>query len=147
MRDHCKEIERYIVKFANYSRKKRGISPFRTNWGLTRVAKKHSKRMAKRNKIWHGNGVYIARENITYKNGFWRFIEFLFSNYVYSSGGENVAMTSSKGSSENIAKQFHKMWMKSPGHRANILNSNFSLIGVGVIRNKRGYYSTQLFYG
>src|SRR3989338_5048090 len=108
MRSDCKEIERWIIKYVNYSRKKRKISSLRTNWGFT---------------------------------------ESLFSNYSYSSGGENVAMSSSKGSNKNIAKSFHIMWMKSPGHRKNILNENFSLIGVGVIKNKSGYYSTQLFYG
>ena len=142
----CKEIERWIIKYSNYSRKKRGISPFRTNWGLTKVAKNHSGRMARAQKIWHGDGVHIAKENITYGKGFFGFIKSLFSNHSYSSSGENVAMNSSKGSSKSIAKSFHIMWMKSPGHRANILNSNFSLIGVGVIKNKSGYYSTQLFY-
>ena|SRR3989344_2621434 len=147
MRSDCKEIERWIIKYVNYSRKKRKISSLRTNWGLTKVARNHTKRMARKGRIWHGDGVYIAKENISYRKGFWGFIESLFSNYSYSSGGENVAMNSSKGSNKNIAKSFHIMWMKSPGHRKNILNENFSLIGVGVIKNKRGYFSTQLFFG
>ena len=48
---------------------------------------------------------------------------------------------------KDIALAQHKSWMSSHGHRANMLNADFSLIGVGVIRNKSGYYCTQLFYG
>jgi hypothetical protein len=103
--------------------------------------------MAKKGKIWHGRGVHIAKDNITYKKGFWGFIESLFTGYSYSNGGENVAMTSSRRSSESIAKSLHKMWMKSPGHKRNILDPKFSLVGIGVKKGRKGYFATELFYG
>lgn len=143
----CTKIERYILKYVNKSRRKRGKSFLKSNKGLKRVARNHSRHMAKKGKIWHGKGVHIAKENISYKKGFLGFIESLFSSYSYSSGGENVAMTSSRKSSESIAKSFHKMWMKSPGHKRNILDPKFSLIGIGVKKGRKGYFATELFYG
>ena len=50
-------------------------------------------------------------------------------------GGENIAM----GSSD--AQTIFNMWMNSPGHRSNILNSSFKSIGIG----KSGVYWVQLF--
>ena len=37
-------------------------------------------------------------------------------------------------------------WMNSPGHRANLLSSDWRDIGIGVARSKKGtYYLTQNF--
>lgn len=38
-------------------------------------------------------------------------------------------------------------WMNSPGHRANILNSKFTMIGVGCYKSGNAYYWTQIFAG
>lgn len=151
-KNECDEIARWIVKYANLTRKKSGIPPFRTNWGLTKIARNHSRRMASAKKIWHGDGVHQAGSSLTHR-GFWGFIKSVF----YSGcSGENVGLMYKgrvKGfkhtirTTKDIAMAQHISWMRSPGHRANILNSNFSLIGVGVVRNKNGYYCTQLFYG
>ena len=108
--------------------------------------------MAKAKKIWHGKGVHLAKNSLIH-NSLWHFIKSLFYK-GYS--GENVGLMFKgrvKGfkhkikTSKDIALAQYKSWMKSPGHKANILNSNFSLIGVGVAKNKNGYYSTQLFFG
>jgi len=56
-------------------------------------------------------------------------------------------MTSSRSSSRTLGQSFHKMWIKSPGHRKNMLNSDFSAVGIGVKRGRRGYFATELFYG
>ena len=61
------------------------------------------------------------------------------SNYT----GENVACGHSS------AQQVVKAWLNSPGHKDNILNSNFTKIGVGLEKNVgngyRGYAWAQLF--
>jgi len=145
--DSCSKIEGYILKYVNKSRRKRGRNSLKNNGGLKSVARNHSRHMAKKGEIWHGKGIHIAKENISHRKGFWGFIESLFSSYSYSNGGENVAMTSIKKSSESVAKSFHKMWMKSPGHRRNILDPKFSLMGIGVKRGRKGYFATELFYG
>ena len=54
-----------------------------------------------------------------------------------------------KTAGENIAKGYKTPgavvngWMNSSGHRANILNSSFTRIGVGYVSN--GHYWTQMF--
>ena len=57
-----------------------------------------------------------------------------------------------RGSGENIAwgqktpEQVMNGWMNSDGHRANILNKNYTTIGVGLYQNASGTnYWTQLF--
>lgn len=139
------KIEKYILRHMNASRKKRGKCKLKSNGGLKKVARSHSKRMAKKGKIWHGNGVHIARSSVTYKKGFWGFIESIFSSP--SRSGENVGMIGGFKDPKKLGKKFHSMWMKSPGHKANMMNSNFSLVGIGVKKGKRGWFATQLFCG
>lgn len=60
----------------------------------------------------------------------------------YRSSGENIAW------GQKTPEQVMQGWMNSPGHRANILNANFTAIGVGYYRNAAGVnYWTQLFIG
>ena len=57
-----------------------------------------------------------------------------------STVGENVAYGYPDGKSVVSA------WMRSSGHRANILNSNFRLIAVGAYQDSRGsWYVAQVF--
>ena len=57
-----------------------------------------------------------------------------------------------RGAGENIAygatsaEQFMDLWMNSTGHKANILRSSFTHLGVGVARDANGrWYATQDF--
>ena len=62
----------------------------------------------------------------------------------YYSAGENIA------AGQRTPKEVVTAWMNSPGHRANILNSSFTDIGVGLVYNSKtayGYYWTQVFIG
>ena len=47
---------------------------------------------------------------------------------------------------ESIAKAQVKSWMDSPGHKANILNPQYSHLGVGVVYDGLYYVSTQNFW-
>ena len=136
------------------ARKNRNLGILRSNLGLKNLARSHSSKMAKRQKIWHGDGVYQAKNRIT-KKGILEFISNILIPYSGYSG-ENVAMLplgrvkgirGSIRSNRDVAKAFHKMWMKSPGHKRNILNSRFSLIGIGIKKRGKSFYATQIFYG
>lgn len=151
----CRKVEGLIHKYVNISRKKRKLGTLKFNWGLRNLSRSHSWRMAKRKKIWHGKGVFQARNNVSYPQGLWGFILSIFTPHSGNSG-ENVAMLpvgkvrgfkKSIRNSNNVARAFHKMWMKSPGHKRNILNSNFNLIGVGIKKRGKYLYATQVFYG
>lgn len=67
---------------------------------LTESARRHSKKMAHSRNIFHDPNV----------------------------GFENVAYVYHPGLSDwELAKKFHKQWMQSSGHRANILHRNNNL--------------------
>ena len=39
-----------------------------------------------------------------------------------------------------------KIWMRSPGHRKNILDSNYSKISIGIEKKGRRFFAVQLFH-
>ena len=51
---------------------------------------------------------------------------------TYTAAGENIA------NGQRTAAEVMNSWMNSSGHRANILNSAYNQIGVGVARDKNG---------
>lgn len=53
--------------------------------------------------------------------------------------GENIAVGSS------TAKDTMKQWMESPGHKANILGSDYKTIGIGCFNQNGMYYWVQVF--
>ena len=58
----------------------------------------------------------------------------------HTRSGENVAYTS--GTPESMVR----MWMASPGHRANILSTAYTHAGVGAVRDSRGrWFAAQVF--
>lgn len=61
-------------------------------------------------------------------------------NVSYRSAGENIAW------GQRSPKEVVNAWMNSSGHRANIMNPNFTTIGVGYYQNANGVnYWCQLF--
>ena len=61
-------------------------------------------------------------------------------NVSYRRAGENIAW------GQKSPEEVMKAWMNSDGHRANILNPNFTKIGVGHYQNAKGTnYWAQLF--
>lgn len=59
----------------------------------------------------------------------------------YRSSGENIAY------GQTTPEQVMNSWMNSSGHRANILNADFTSIGVGYTQSSSGTpYWTQLFF-
>lgn len=59
----------------------------------------------------------------------------------FSTAGENIA------AGQSTPEQVMNSWMNSPGHRANILNSDFDTIGVGCVETGGSMYWVQLFLG
>lgn len=124
-----KSVEARVLKLTNIERKKRGCKPLKTNKNLRKAARKHSKKMARANKMSHQlPGEKTLGKRITaagYKN--WRMV------------GENVAY------GYPSAKSVVTAWMNSPGHRRNILNCSYRHLGVGVVNSNGVYWYTQNF--
>ena len=119
-------IEQQVVDLVNKERVANGLKPLSVDWEVARVAEHKSQDMLNKN--------YFSHTSPTYGSPF-----DMLKNYgiKYRSAGENIA----KG--QRSAQEVVNAWMNSSGHRANILNSSYTHIGVGYVSN--GHYWTQLF--
>ena len=120
--------EEEVVRLVNKERASRGLSTLKHNWELSRVARYKSEDMKNKN--------YFSHTSPTYGTPFQMMKSFGIS---YKTAGENIA----RGYSTPAAVV--NGWMNSSGHRANILNSSFTEIGVGYYSD--GNYWTQMFIG
>ncbi len=123
----AKAFESEVVRLVNIERKKAGLTELKHNWELSRVARYKSEDMRDKG--------YFAHNSPTYGTPFQMMKSFGIS---YRTAGENIA----KGQTTPAAVV--NAWMNSSGHRANILNSSFTEIGVGYAS---GNYWTQMFIG
>jgi len=121
-------FERRVVELVNAERAEAGLAALKINEKLSSVAREKSSDMQR-------NG-YFSHTSPTYGSPFDMLRKFGIS---YNTAGENIAMGYS--SPEAVVNG----WMNSAGHRANILSSAFTEIGVGHVAN--GNYWTQLFIG
>ncbi|MGM9950224.1 MAG: SafA/ExsA family spore coat assembly protein [Lysinibacillus sp.] len=121
-----KSVEEEVVRLVNVERSKQGLSPLAIDWELARVAKYKSQDMHDRN--------YFSHTSPTYGSPFDMMKNFGIS---YKAAGENIA----KG--QKSAAQVVQAWMNSEGHRANIMSTKYTHIGVGYVAD--GHYWTQMF--
>ncbi|MCM3030615.1 MULTISPECIES: CAP domain-containing protein [unclassified Niallia] len=121
-------FEKEVVELTNAERAKQGLPALTLDTELSKVARAKSEDMSKNN--------YFDHTSPTYGSPFDMMKQFGVS---YKAAGENIA----KG--QTTPEQVVKAWMNSEGHRANILSSNFTHIGVGYVAD--GNYWTQQFIG
>ena len=127
-----KSTESTIVELVNRARIEEGLEPLSVNRKLTEAARIHAGDMARLNEMEHN---LPQADQPTLKDRI-RFVE-----YQYGYVGENIAYNQS-GRTAAVMKS----WMKSPGHKANILSSHFVEIGVAVAFNDEGEpYYCQVF--
>ena len=120
-----------VASLVNQERTSRGLGALSVDSALTKTATLKSQDMAKNN--------YFNHTSPTYGSPFDMMKQF---GITYRTAGENIAM------GQTSPAQVMNGWMNSEGHRANILNSSFTKIGVGVAQNANGYYYwTQQFIG
>lgn len=129
------EIEQQIFQSVNAERAKAGLSALSYNNTMQKYARIKSKDMGDRGYFDHKNpeGQLITAQ--MQKDG-----------VKYNAWGENIAYISGMSGNSAIANKFMTNWMNSDGHRANILSTNFSSIGIGVYKIGNKYYATQEFY-
>ena len=120
--------EQEVIRLVNAERAKYGLAALTEDWELSRVARYKSQDM-------HDNR-YFAHNSPTYGTPFQMIRAFGLS---YRTAGENIAMGYATPAAVVAG------WMNSEGHRANILNSAYTKIGVGYVAD--GHYWTQQFIG
>jgi uncharacterized protein YkwD len=106
----------------NRVRTRYGLRPLRLNHKLARVARLHSRDMARRG--------YFDHDSL---NGATPFQRILRTHYVPPntswSLGENIGWG---GGGHADPAALVRMWMHSSGHRANILSRSFRDVGIGI---------------
>jgi len=115
-----------VLTLVNSERSKAGLKPLKLNATLTKSAQAKSQDMHDKKYFDHNSPTYGTPFQMMNKFG-----------YKYSYAGENIAM------GQKTPKEVMSAWMNSAGHKANILNSNYTEIGIGYVAD--GNYWTQQF--
>jgi uncharacterized protein YkwD len=125
------EMEAQVQAKINTIRQEKNLAPLRNNEKLAQVARDYSRRMAEQNFFSH-----------TSPDGDSAADRVRAAGIFYLMLGENLF------TSTNIAQPVPAAvegWMDSPGHRENILRSEYRETGIGVWQQGDTYYFTQLF--
>ncbi len=120
------------VKLVNESRQANGLPKLFINPTLIKVASDKANDM-----ITHHYFAHTSPQGIS--PWYW----FRKNNYNYEYAGENLAIN------YRTAEEQHRAWMNSPTHRRNILNPNYTEIGIatahGYIDGQPAFITVQVF--
>ncbi|MGA4955705.1 CAP domain-containing protein [Streptomyces lavendulocolor] len=119
--------EAAVLTLVNAERAKAGCSPVQASRGLSALAGAYSRDMAERGFFSHTDPDGASPWDRAAKAG------------VEGLAAENIA----RGQAD--AQSVMESWMNSDGHRANILNCDYTRLGVGVHFAEGGPYWTQNF--
>ena len=114
-----KAEEKAMARKVNNARSNNDKVRLKLDPEMSRVARAHSRTMAKKSSLYH-------TKNLGSKVTNWKTL------------GENVGYGST-------VKQLHKMFMGSSGHRTNILKSSYRFVGVGTVRKDGTLWVTVIF--
>lgn len=116
-----------VVNLVNIERAKEGLSPLTIDTKVQSAAMVRAKECEQSFSHTRPNGSSFATA-------------LKEQNVSYTRVGENIAW------GQRSPKEVMTAWMNSSGHRANIMNPNFTTIGVGYYENSKGTdYWCQLF--
>jgi len=126
------KLEYAVIKRMNTVRKAHGRSPLRAATRLNRAGHRHVVNMAR-------NGYFAHRWSNGDPFGTWIRRYWPGSGYRSWSAGENLYW---EGPS-TTARRVVRAWMRSPGHRRNLLSREWRRVGVGAVKvtNPTGAYS------
>lgn len=109
-----------VIQWTNFNRQKNGLPPLKENRGLNASAEAKIEDMFKNQYFAHDSPSGVGAGDLAKRSG-----------YGFILIGENLALGDFKNDEALV-----EGWMNSPGHRANILNKNYTEIGVSVLRKE-----------
>lgn len=115
-----------MLNLVNQERKKHGLKTLKHDSRLSKLARLKALDIGKYNYRSHISPTYGSPQNMLKNNG-----------VSYRIFGENLA------GEHYSPKSVVNAWMRSSGHRANILNSRFTHVGVGY--SSKGQVYSNLF--
>jgi uncharacterized protein YkwD len=115
-------LETAVLGDVNRVRAQHGLGPLRVSARLVAAASQHSREMARRGYFSHDSADGSA---------FWKRLERFYgsAHYRFWSVGENLLWSSPDVDAPGAVD----MWMKSPPHRANLLNARWREIGISAL--------------
>lgn len=122
------QFAQQVIDLTNKERARAGLPALKADGQLSAVAQKKSEDMQQKH--------YFSHTSPTYGSPFDMMRDF---GITYRTAGENIAQ------GQRTPQEVVTAWMNSPGHRANILNRQFTHIGVGF--ESAGNHWTQMFIG
>jgi uncharacterized protein YkwD len=120
-------MERQLFDLVNHEREKAGLSKLEWSDRLAQAALAHSKLLAENRDLSHqfpGEPILQSRVGTT--------------GLRFNSVAENIAAAQDVGTA-------HAALMKSPGHRANILQQDYNAIGISIVERDHELFVTQDF--
>lgn len=122
------QFEQEVVDLTNQEREKEGLAPLEIDTELSEVARAKSQDMQENNYFDHNSPNYGSPFDMMQSFGI-----------DYNTAGENIAQ------GQQSPEEVVDAWMNSQGHRENIMNGDFTHIGIGHVED--GNYWTQMFIG
>jgi uncharacterized protein YkwD len=120
--------EQAVLDATNAERKKAKLDPLTADPKLTEAARSHAANMAKQSKLAH------TLDDQTFED------RAKAAGYRYRALAENIAWNQPKPA-DAVAS-----WMSSQGHKDNLLNGEYTHVGVAVAKNAKGEpYWVQVF--
>lgn len=140
-----KDIESKIIELTNYERKKKSLPELNYNRNLMIAARQHSYEMLIKDYFSHISPLDINRIPV---------IRMYNAGIISYKTGENIAKQAGnllpvllENNRDSIARDVVYNWMNSSEHRKNILDEDYSDIGVGVSNDDSILMITQNFSG
>ncbi len=119
--------EQALFQSANRERAAHGSPPLKWDATLARAAHQHALRMAKQNSLSHQ---FPAEPDLP--------VRALQAGARFSALAENVAQGPN-------AANIHAQWMKSPHHRANLLDTELDSVGIAVTQRHGQLFAVEDF--
>jgi uncharacterized protein YkwD len=120
-------MERDLFASVNQARRAQGLPPLRWDPSLAEAARRHAEVMAEHDSVLHG---FAGEPSLSMR------VKQAGAHFKWLS--ENVF----QGPSTEF---IHTGFMKSPPHRANILDRDMDSIGVGVVERDRQFFAVEDF--
>jgi uncharacterized protein YkwD len=124
-------MEQAVAQHVNEVRRAHDRLPLEIDRTLSRVAREHACALARRGMLSHeGPSRQTVGDRVKAAGRRFRMV------------GENLAWNQN---AQDPASSAVNGWMQSPGHRENMLRSDFSETGIGICRRGSAYYFIQVF--
>ncbi len=126
------QFDHRLLELVNQERSNRGLTSLSLSQKLDQAADKYANRMASGDFFSHRdpeNGSTVSTRVTT-------------EGYQWNTVGENIA------AGQTSPEEVFTAWMNSPGHRANILNPNYTHMGLGYayLANDTGMFNYQHYW-